>query len=82
MALIVLTIPSCRTSYEPDIEADQEILVVDAFLTNHTGASYVKLSMALPYDLAGTCPSVQNATVYLTDGNYNLITFSETRNTG
>jgi hypothetical protein len=75
---IVITFSSCRVPYEPDIEADPEILVVDAFLTNHTGASYVKLSMALPYDLAGTCPSVQNATVYLTDENHNRISFSET----
>ena len=76
--LIVITFSSCRVPYEPDIEADQEILVVDAFLTNHQGASYVRLSMAIPYDLAGTCPGVQNATVYLTDENHNLISFSET----
>jgi hypothetical protein len=78
MILIVVTFSSCRMPFEPDIEADQEILVVDAFLTNHTGASYVKLSTALPYNLAGNCPGVQNATVYLTDENHNLISFSET----
>jgi hypothetical protein len=64
--------------YEPDIEADQKILVVDALLTNHTGTSYVKLSTAIPYGLDGTCTPVQNATVYLSDGNHNLISFSET----
>jgi hypothetical protein len=76
--LLVLTFSSCRIPYEPDIDTDQEILVVDAFLTNHTGASYVKLSMAIPYDLDRNYPGVQNATVYLTDGNHNLISFSET----
>jgi len=75
---IIITFSSCRVPYEPDIEADQEILVVDAFLTNHTGASYVKLSMATPFDLDMNYPSVQSATVYLTDGNHNLISFSET----
>jgi hypothetical protein len=78
IVLIVITFSSCRVPYEPDIEADQEILVVDALLTNHTGASYVKLSMVIPYNQAGNCPGVQNATVYLTDGNHNRISFSET----
>jgi hypothetical protein len=76
--IIVITISSCRVPYDPDIEGDQEILVVDAFLTNHTGASYVKLSTAIPYDSAKYCPRVQNATVSLIDENHNSIPFSET----
>jgi Domain of unknown function (DUF4249) len=75
---LVITFSSCRMPYEPDIEADQEILVVDALLTNRTSASYVKLSMAMPYDVTGTSPSVENATVYLTDYKHNRIYFSET----
>jgi hypothetical protein len=78
LVLIVIIFSSCRVPYEPDIKANEEILVVDAFLTNHAGASYVKLSKAIPYDLDRNWPSVQNATVYLTDGKYNLISFSET----
>jgi hypothetical protein len=78
MVLIVLTFSSCRVPYEPDIEADEEILVVDALITNHIGTSYVRLSMAIPYAVSGNCPSVENATVYLTDGKHNLIAFSET----
>jgi len=78
IVIIVITFSSCRVPYDPDIEADQEILVVDAFLTNHTGASYVKLSTAIPYDSAKNYPSVRNATVSLIDENHNSIPFSET----
>jgi hypothetical protein len=73
-----MTFSSCRTPYDPDIEADQEILVVDAFLTNHSGASYVKLNLARPFDLDGELPSVHEAVVYLTDKTHNEIYFQET----
>lgn len=76
--LIAITCCSCRMPYEPDIETNNEILVVDALLTNQAGASYVKLSMAIPYDGAGTSPAVENATVFLTDENNSRISFSET----
>jgi hypothetical protein len=69
---------SCRTPYDPDIEADKEILVVDAFVTNHAHASYVKLNLARPFDLDGVPPTVHKATVYLTDKNQNKIYFQET----
>ena len=75
---LVITFSSCRVPYEPDIEADQEILVVDALLTNRTGASYVKLSMAMPYDVTGTSPGLEHGTVYLTDEANSRISFSET----
>lgn len=76
--LIVITCCSCRLPYNPDVEAGNKILVVDALLTNHAGASYVRLSMAIPYDVTGISPCVMNATVFLTDETNNSISFSET----
>lgn len=78
IVLIVVIHSSCRIPFEPDIEAEQEILVVDALLTNRAGSSYVKLFMAMPYDVSGTPPAVENATVYLTDVADNRISYTET----
>ncbi len=78
ISLIVVTLSSCRMPYEPDIEADQEILVVDALLANRIGASYVKLSTTMPYDATENSPGIEHATVYLTDEAYNRISFAET----
>jgi hypothetical protein len=77
-ALLIIAFSSCRTPYEPDINTDQQILVVDALLTNQAGSSYVRLTLAIPYDSTGTYPPVQNATVYLTDNNNTVTYFEET----
>jgi hypothetical protein len=78
LLFITIAFSSCRIPYNPDIDTDQQILVVDAFLTNHQGANHVRLTMAIPYDSAGNYPGVLNATVYLTDNTDSTFYFEET----
>ncbi len=77
LALMVIALASCRTPYDPDIDTDQQILVVDAFLSDQPSTSYVRLTMAIPYDSSGNNPPVQSATVFFTDQNHQVIHFQE-----
>ena len=78
LALIITTFFSCRLPYEPDIDPNQQVLVVDAFVTNHQNLNYVRLTLAIPFDSSGTYPPVHNAEVYLTDHNKIITYFEET----
>ncbi len=78
LALIITTFFSCRLPYEPDINTNQQILVVDAFITNHLNLNYVRLALAIPFDSTGTYPPVHDAEVYLTDNNKIITYFEET----
>ncbi|MBN1143908.1 MAG: DUF4249 family protein [Bacteroidales bacterium] len=78
LALTIIVVWSCREPYKPDIDTDQQVLVIDAFLTNYPGYNFVKLTLAVPYDSAGAYPAVSNATVYLTDNTDSVFYFEET----
>lgn len=77
LVLSALALFSCRTPYNPDIDSEQKILVVDAFISNQPQTSYVKLTLALPHDSSGNYPVVQNANVFIKDKNSNTIVFEE-----
>lgn len=77
LVLSALALFSCRTPYNPDVDTEQQILVVDAFISNQPQTSYVRLTLALPHDSSGNYQAVQNADVYITDKNDNIILFEE-----
>jgi len=75
---IVLTVAflfllSCTELYEPDINNREQILVIDAFIGNTAGNSYVNLSLSLPFDSLGIPQKISSALVYVTD-NQNIKT--------
>jgi len=76
--ILFLILSSCRIPYDSDVDANKQILVIDAFITNYTGNSYVKLTNAIPYDSAGIYPNVRNAVVYFVDNTDSVFNFIET----
>ncbi len=79
LVLSALALFSCRMPYNPDVDSEQKILVVDAFISNQPQTSYVRLTLALPHDSSGNYPTVQNADVFITDNNNKIIPFEEVR---
>jgi hypothetical protein len=76
--VLVVTLCSCSEVYNPDVDTDSQVLVVDAFLNNHISGNYVKLTKAIPYDTVGAYPRVRKATVYLTDNTDSIFYYEET----
>ena len=79
--LLFLILPglfACTEPYDADIRTDQKILVVDGYLDNQVGNSYVKLSVAIPYDSTGIPQRVTGASVSVHDNTGTAIPFKET----
>jgi hypothetical protein len=63
---------SCYKPYDPNIVANDKILVVEGMITNEVSLYHVRLSYASPFDSRGTGQPVNFARVYVNDdlGNY------------
>jgi hypothetical protein len=78
--LILLTATalfSCMDPYNADINANQQVLVIDGFLNNLAGKNHVILTMASPFDSVEITKYVRNARVYITDNTNKKIPFKE-----
>jgi hypothetical protein len=75
--LAISTLLSCTEPYSADIDAGQEVLVINGFLCNQAGKNYVILTTASPYDSIGAPKYVRNAQVYVTDINNRVYPFRE-----
>lgn len=67
---------SCYKPYEPGIEANDTILVVDGLITNKTAVYHVNLSYASPFDSRVSGKAERSATVYVTDDKGNIYPFA------
>jgi len=65
--VVFLFLLSCTELYEPDIDNRNQILVIDAFIGNSVGTSYVSLSLSLPFDSLGIPEKISPESVYVTD---------------
>jgi hypothetical protein len=75
--IMLAALYSCTELYEADIETDQEVLVVDAYLDNIAGNSYVLLTRSMPFDTLGQPRRVKGARVYLKDNTGLTINYKE-----
>jgi hypothetical protein len=69
LSIIILSafLFSCKQIYDPDINADQDALVVEGLITDSATAYTVHLTKALPYDSSGSYPAVTGARVIIYD---------------
>lgn len=66
---LMIFIVGCTEIYVPNVESDQEALVVEGLITNGDGPFFVKLTKALPYnsDLTAKAAYVTDAMLTVTD---------------
>jgi hypothetical protein len=67
----LLGLGACIEIFDPEIDPQAEVLVVESLLTDQWGPHWVKLSMAVPYDEGIQSRPVSNAQVYVADQNGN-----------
>lgn len=80
IVIILATIThSCVEPFEPDIEGHDDLLVVDALVTNDVGESFVSLSKSFGYNDIDK-RSVKDADVNIKDGQGNVYYFFENSN--
>lgn len=68
---------SCYKPYNPNIVANEEILVVEGMITNEVASYHINLSYALPFNSERAGQPVNSAHVYVTDDLDNNYTFRE-----
>ncbi len=68
---------SCYKVYDPKIDSDQKILVVNGLVTNKTDTYHILLTWAATFNSGGTGLPVTAANVYVTDDLDNSFTFHE-----
>lgn len=81
MALLViltgLGLSSCQDVIDIDTDDAPQLLVVDAWLNNKSAPQTIRLTLTEPYFSNTLAGGVSNATVNVTDGNGEVITFEE-----
>jgi hypothetical protein len=65
----LLGLGACIEIFDPVIDPQAEVLVVESLLTDQWGPHWVKLFMAVPYDEGIQSRPVSNAQVYVADQN-------------
>lgn len=65
--LFLLMTTSCITKFNPEIEGYENILVVEALLTDEYHSNYVRLSQTRPVDVSGISSAVRGASVIIED---------------
>jgi hypothetical protein len=75
--IITGLLTSCYKVYDPKIDTDQKVLVVDGMITNKTDAYNVVLSWARPFNSSEKGIRVSGANVSVTDDNGNSFIFTE-----
>ncbi len=74
--IVLISLQACIEPFNPDIRKYDNLLVVDAFLTNDSPAATVKLSRSFPYN-SNVSPPETNAVVILTDESGTDFTLDE-----
>lgn len=81
MALLVVlagfALSSCQDVIDIDTDDAPQLLVVDAWLNNKSAPQTIKLTLTEPYFSNSFAGGVSNATVNISDGNGNTMTFEE-----
>lgn len=72
-----LGLSSCQDVIDIDTVDAPQLLVVDAWLNNKSAPQTIKLTLTEPYFSNTLAGGVSNATVNVTDGNGNTMTFEE-----
>ncbi|MFY0653356.1 MAG: DUF4249 domain-containing protein [Cyclobacteriaceae bacterium] len=81
LSLVATTAISCDDEIFPELPADQEVLVVDAWLIHQPGEQIIRLTRSQSYFDNSTPVGVSGATVIVSDGSNDFI-FTETANSG
>ncbi|NOS93142.1 MAG: DUF4249 domain-containing protein, partial [Cyclobacteriaceae bacterium] len=77
LILIALALTSCETTINPELQAAEPVLVVDAWVTNKPGNQVIVLTKTQNYFDSSTPPAVSAAVVKVTDNNGTVFTFNE-----
>jgi hypothetical protein len=75
LLIIMIMISGCREIYDPVVDSQASVMVVEALITNLDEPSYVKLSIAKPYNSSYRDSLVTKAKVMIQEddlGNYYL----------
>lgn len=67
LLLLIILVFGCKEVYDPDIENDKTVLVIQGMLTNNPGETSVKLALAVPYDSTDNQIPVRGANVTIHD---------------
>jgi hypothetical protein len=66
---------SCSKIYDPEIKSDDPNLVIEGFLTNIKGESYVKISKSSPFDSNELFTNIPDALVQVIDNSGKVFNF-------
>jgi len=75
--LLFLTFAQCEEVVNPELVAEDPVLVIDGLITNQPGSSYVELTKTDPFNSQTPAPRVSNALVSITDNTGQLQFFTE-----
>jgi hypothetical protein len=78
LSFLLLFMLTCTERYDADIDHPGLIPVIDAFIGNNPGSSYVKLSYSLPFDTVALPQKITSAKVIVEDNTKIKTPFSET----
>lgn len=81
LILLGVVLVGCETKINPELQAADPVLVVDAWLTNKPGNQLISLTKTQSYFDSSTPPPVSAAVVKITDNNGTVFTFNEDANT-
>ncbi|MCX6254875.1 MAG: DUF4249 domain-containing protein [Bacteroidia bacterium] len=70
-------VTSCYKVYDPDIDSNKKVLMVNGMITNKTDAYHVVLTYAKPFNSSEKSSPVNAANVYITDDQSNSYQFNE-----
>jgi len=71
----LMVLSSCIAQFIPEIDEEQELLVVEGLITDQPGTNTVKLSMSMPLGSKKTAKPLKGCTVWISDdqgGSFNL----------
>lgn len=74
----LLLISSCEEIVTPDLITADPVIVIDSWVTNRPGDSYIKLTQTAAFNSPEATPRVSNALIYLTDNFNRRVRFIET----
>jgi hypothetical protein len=74
--LSIISFFSCKEVYDPELEFQPKVLVVDGLITDEIKEHKIRLSRAVRFDTFATIPE-QGALVYIKDNNGNIYNFTE-----
>jgi hypothetical protein len=75
--ILIITLPEgCIDSYHPDIDDNQQSVVIDGTLTDKEGYHYIRVSRSVPYNTPRNVP-LEGCSVEIIDNAENIIHFYE-----